>query len=206
MTNFAHLVIEILMQKMLVVMALKILRAIVLAVLTPNTTMLLIVIGLIIIIAVLSCGSPSALVATEQTHIIDEVAPAVLLAEQGEKLQHQLIICHVALREDALNLLEVPLWKPQRFDILRWASHVLILAIRSVDAKATPVIIALTTDRPSWIVIFSCYIALTDITISTTIHVITIACFPLLTIVSLTVVTRLTGLLLEYMMGFTFVG
>ena len=65
MTNFAHLVIEILMQEMLVVMALKILRAIVLAVLTPNTTMLLIVIGLIIIIAVQSCGSPSALVATE---------------------------------------------------------------------------------------------------------------------------------------------
>ena len=87
----------------------------------------------------------------------------------------------MALCEDTLNLLEVPLGKSQRFNVLRWTPHVLILAVRSIDAEATPVIVTLATDRPSRVVIFRCYIALSVISCPIMpIHVITIARLPLL--------------------------
>ena len=55
-----------------------------------------------------------------------------------------LVIRHVVLREDALNLLEVPVGDARHLiDVLDRPSHVPVLAVRPIDAEAVAVVVAL---------------------------------------------------------------
>ena len=71
---------------------------------------LLIVVSLV----VMARGSVSSdcrvrLVSTEETHIVDDGTPAILLTQKRQKLEHELIVCYMSLGEHTLDLFEVPL-------------------------------------------------------------------------------------------------
>ena len=55
----------------------------------------------------------------------------------------------------ALDLLEVPLGQTQRLDVFWRPPDVPILAVRSIDAEAAPVIVALPANGPTWVIALS---------------------------------------------------
>ena len=99
--------------------------------------------------------------AAEEAHIVDHGAPAILLAQKRQELEHQLIVCHVPLSENTLDLLEVPLGQLQCLNVLRRPPHMLILTVRTIYAKSASVVIALASDRPARVIALSCDVALT---------------------------------------------
>ena len=75
-----------------------------------SLAVLLIVVSLV----VMARGSVSSdcrvrLISAEETHIVDNGTPAILLTHKRQKLEHQLIVCYVSLSEHTLDLFEVPL-------------------------------------------------------------------------------------------------
>ena len=75
-----------------------------------SLAVLLIVISLVVMARVsVSSDCRIRLVSAEETHIVDNGTPAILLTQKRQKLEHQLIVCYVSLSEHTLDLFEVPL-------------------------------------------------------------------------------------------------
>ena len=59
-----------------------------------------------------------------------------------------LVVCHVLLREDTLDLVEVPVWDARnRVHLLGRPPHVSVLAIQTVYTESKSVIVALAMTR-----------------------------------------------------------
>lgn len=100
------------------------------------------------------------MISTEETDVVGTAT--VLLIEQGKKLQHELIVGHVALREHTLDFFEIPLWKPQCLNVIGRPPHVPILAIWPINTEATPVVVALATDCATWVITIMVTIIIID--------------------------------------------
>ena len=75
-----------------------------------SLAVLLIVISLVVVARIrVSSDCRVRLISAEETHIVDDGTPAILLTQKRQKLEHQLIVCYVSLSENTLDLFEVPL-------------------------------------------------------------------------------------------------
>ena len=75
-----------------------------------SLAVLLIVISLVVVARIrVSSDCRVRLISAEETHIVDNSTPAILLTQKRQKLEHQLIVCYMPLSEHTLDLFEVPL-------------------------------------------------------------------------------------------------